>query len=200
MKSFPERNMFRFLRYVLLFLCIVSLFCAAACGAPASDHTQGQGSVPSEEGGQENDQTGQGGQQGLPDGDGQEESDPEQGEEQVQEGKMYLKIGETVLTATLADNEAARELAQRLPLTLDLRDYGGFEKVGSLGFSLPRADASVTTQPGEFVLYQGNQFVLFYGQNTWSYTRLGRIDGMTAQQLQEILGGGNVTITLSSER
>ena len=74
---------------------------------------------------------------------------------------MYLKIGNTVLTATLADNQAARELAQRLPLTLGLRDYGGFEKVGSLGFSLPRADVSVTAQPGEFVLYQGNQFVLF---------------------------------------
>lgn len=190
--------MFRFLRYVLLFLCIVSLFCAAACGAPASDHTQGQGGISSEEGGQENDQTEQGGRQDLPDGDAQEENLP--GQDEVQEGKMYLKIGDTVLTATLADNQAARELAQRLPLTLDLRDYGGFEKVGSLGFSLPRADESVTAQPGEFVLYQGNQFVLFYGQNTWSYTRLGRIDGMTAQQLQEILGGGNVTVTLSAER
>lgn len=196
MKSFPERNMSRFLRYVLLFLCIVSLFCAAACGAPASDHTQGHGGISSEEGEQQDDQAEQGGRQDLPDGDGQEESDPEQGEE----GKMYLKIGNTVLTATLADNQAARELAQRLPLTLDLRDYGGFEKVGSLGFSLPRVDVSVTAQPGEFVLYQGNQFVLFYGQNTWSYTRLGKIDGMTAQQLQEILGEGNVTVTLSAER
>lgn len=198
MKSFPERNMFRFLRYVLLFLCIVSLFCAAACGAPAADHTQGQGGISSEEGGQQDDQAEQGGRQDLPDGDGQEENLP--GQDEVQEGKMYLKIGNTVLTATLADNQAARELAQRLPLTLDLRDYGGFEKVGSLGFFLPRADVYVTAQPGEFVLYQGNQFVLFYGQNTWSYTRLGRIDGMAAQQLQEILGGGNVTVTLSAER
>lgn len=147
MKSFPERNMFRFLRYVLLFLCIVSLFCAVSCGAPASDHTQGQGGISSEEGGLQDDQAEQGGRQDLPDGDGQEENLP--GQDEVQEGKMYLKIGNTVLTATLADNQAARELAQRLPLTLDLRDYGGFEKVGSLGFSLPRADVSVTAQPGE---------------------------------------------------
>lgn len=113
---------------------------------------------------------------------------------------MYLKIGDTVLAATLADNNAARALAQMLPLTLNLRDYGGFEKVGSLGSSLPRSDVSVTTQPGEFVLYQGNQFVLFYGQNTWAYTRLGKINGIMAGQLKEILGEGNVTITLSAER
>ena len=101
---------------------------------------------------------------------------------------IYIKIGEESAAIRLALSDAARELKDRLAegdIVYTADDYGGFEKVGSLGFSLPRADVSVTAQPGEFVLYQGNQFVLFYGQNTWSYTRLGRIDGMTAQQLQE---------------
>lgn len=184
MKNFPERGKYRFFRYVLLFLCIVSLFCTAACGAAGSetDHAQGQ-------------------EENISEQDGESETiRPEQGEGQAQEVKMYLKTGDAVFTATLADNDAARALVKMLPLTLTLRDYGGFEKVGSLGSSLPRSDVSVTTQPGEFVLYQGTQFVLFYGQNTWSYTRLGKIEGITAQQLKEILGEGSVTVTLSMEK
>ena len=77
--------------------------------------------------------------------------------------------------------------------------YGGFEQVGPLGTSLPRNDSSTTTQAGDIVLYSGDQIVLFYGSNSWSYTRLGKIAGMTEAEIAEMLGQGGVTITLSME-
>lgn len=78
-------------------------------------------------------------------------------------------------------------------------DYGDMEKVGALGFSLPRNDVRTTTSAGDMILYQGNSVVLFYGSNTWSYTRLGRVDGVsTREQMLDLLGGkGSVTITFS---
>ncbi len=114
--------------------------------------------------------------------------------------KITFTIGETNLTATLAENSATEELKKRLktaPVTIDMRDYGGWEKVGSLGFDLPAIDEEITAEPCEFVLYQGNQLVIFYGSNSWSYTRLGKLENVTQAELKEILGSGNVTITLS---
>ena len=81
-----------------------------------------------------------------------------------------------------------------------MSDYGGWEKVGSFGFSLPTSNEQITAQPCEFVLYQGNQLVIFYGSNSWSYTRLGKIDNITQSELIAILGTGNVTVTLSLEK
>ncbi len=116
------------------------------------------------------------------------------------ENKITFTIGETELSATLAENTATEELIKRLktaPLTIEMRDYGGWEKVGSLGFDLPASDEEITAQPCEFVLYQGNQLVIFYGSNSWSYTRLGKFENVTQAELKQILGSGNVTITLS---
>ena len=95
------------------------------------------------------------------------------------------------------DNAAAKALAELLPLTLSLRDYGGFEKVGNIGSDLPREDERITMTAGDLILYQGNQFVLCYGENVWSYTRLGRIEGVTSAQLRKALGTGDVTVKLS---
>lgn len=83
-----------------------------------------------------------------------------------------------------------------------MNDYGNMEKVGSLGFSLPRNDTRITTSPGVLVLYQGNMLVLFYGSNTWRYTPLGKVDGVdTRDGMLNLLGGaGDVTLTLSAER
>ena len=75
--------------------------------------------------------------------------------------------------------------------------YGGFEQVGSLGTSLPRNDKQTTTEAGDIVLYSGNQIVVFYGSNSWTYTRLGRITDKTAAEMADLLGKGNVTITIS---
>jgi hypothetical protein len=80
-------------------------------------------------------------------------------------------------------------------LTVEMDDYGGFEKVGSLGATLTRNDTQITTQPGDVILYQGNQITIYYGTNTWSFTRLARIDDST--DLQEKLGDGTVSVTFS---
>ncbi len=77
--------------------------------------------------------------------------------------------------------------------------YGGFEQVGSLGASLPRSDTRITTQAGDIVLYAGDQIVVFYGSNTWAYTRLGRITDLSPEELAALLGKGDVSLTLSLE-
>ena len=111
---------------------------------------------------------------------------------------FYLTVEGVTFPATFADNQGAEALADLLtdgPLTLSLEDYGGFEKVGSLGQSLPTSNTHITTQSGDIVLYQGNQIVLFYGSNSWSYTRLGQVTDLTGWQ--EALGHGDVTVTFS---
>ena len=114
--------------------------------------------------------------------------------------KMKIEVNGSLFTATLADNAAADALADWVeegPVTLELSDYAGFEKVGPLGRSLPASDSQTTTHAGDIVLYQGDQIVLFYGSNSWSYTRLGHIDDLTGWE--DALGGGDVTVTLSLE-
>ena len=90
-----------------------------------------------------------------------------------------------------------RELLAQGPLTIEMEDYGGFEKVGPLGTTLTRNDASITTQPGDVILYQGNQITIYYGTNSWSFTRLARIDDPSG--LREKLGDGEVSVTFSLE-
>lgn len=128
---------------------------------------------------------------------------PKPVESETQEAtKMNLQIGDTTLTATLADNSSARALAELLkkgPLTLSLEDYAGMEKVGPLGTALPQNNERMVTAPGDIILYQGSSFVIYYGTNSWSLTRLGHIDDADEDQLCELLGDGAVTVTLSLE-
>ena len=119
----------------------------------------------------------------------------------VQEGDndMQMMIGETPVTVAWEDNEsveAPKTLAVE-GLTIEMSMYGGFEQVGSIGQSLPRDDAQTTTASGDIVLYSGNQMVVFYGSNSWAYTRLGHITDQTPEQMKVLLGSGDVTITLS---
>ena len=116
--------------------------------------------------------------------------------------KVLLKVGGNTMTATLADNDATRELTNLLEqgdITIRMSDYGGFEKVGALPQSFPTSNMQITTVPGDIMLYQGNQMVIFYGSNTWSYTSLGKIDGATESNIRKFLGNGNITLTLSLE-
>ena len=114
--------------------------------------------------------------------------------------KLQIEVNGHVLNGTLADNTSAEALAELLsegPLTLNMSDYGSFEKVGPLPQSLPKNDERITTEPGDIILYLGNQITIYYDVNTWDFTRLGRIDGVTQAELMEILGSGDVTVTLS---
>ena len=118
--------------------------------------------------------------------------------------KMYITIGNQTLPVTLVKNNATEALMAALaanPITYEADDYGGFEKVGALGMSLPTNNQQLTTQAGDVILYSGNQIVLFYGSNSWSYTRLGRIEYESLEQLKSFLkaGQGRVSVTLSEE-
>ena len=122
--------------------------------------------------------------------------------EQEEITQMYLTVNENKIEVTLAENSAVDALVERLrqgDITYTANDYGGFEKVGSLGFSLPRSDTQITTEAGDVILYSGNQIVLFYGSNSYSYTRLGKINGYTATQLRTLLaaGEGSIQVTIS---
>ena len=120
------------------------------------------------------------------------------------EMKLYITIDGKTLPVILVENEATRTLVaalQESPITYEADDYGGFEKVGGLGRSLPTSNQQITTEAGDVILYSGNQIVLFYGSNTWSYTRLGRIQYTTLDELKSFLkaGQGRISVTLSAE-
>lgn len=113
---------------------------------------------------------------------------------------LMMAIGDTPVSVAWEDGdavEALRELCREKPLTIEMSMYGGFEQVGSIGTVLPTADRQTTTSPGDIVLYSGDQLVVFYGSNTWAYTRLGHITDQTTQELTHLLSNGDVTITLS---
>lgn len=118
----------------------------------------------------------------------------------AQNQTLNIQIGETVFTAPLVENSstaALKELLAQGPLTIQMHDYGNFEKVGPLGTDLPRNDEQITTEPGDLILYQGNSFVIYYDTNSWNFTRLGKINNATQAELKEVLGNGDVTVTLS---
>ena len=121
--------------------------------------------------------------------------------EEISAMNMMVQVGGSTFTATLEENtavDALVEMMEQEPVTIQMSDYSGFEKVGPLGTSLPASNQQTTTQAGDIVLYQGNQIVMFYGSNSWSYTRLGHIDDLTGWG--EALGsGGDVTVTFSLE-
>ena len=118
----------------------------------------------------------------------------------METNRMNIQIEDTVLTVTLVENssvDALKEVLSEGPITINMRDYGSMEKVGSLGMDLPRNDQQITTEAGDIILYQGNAFVIYYAPNSWNFTRLGKINNVTAEELRGILGDGFVTITLS---
>lgn len=121
-------------------------------------------------------------------------------EENMETSVFYIKAGDTTFTANFADNtsaDALRELLAEGSLTIEMSDYGDFEKVGSIGESLPQNNESITTEPGDIILYQGNSITIYYDTNTWNFTRLGKIADVTRDELLDALGSGDVTVTFS---
>ena len=180
-----------------ILLCM--LLCLTACGSKLSGQPE---PLPIETSGAERSDEVQ---------DTEETAGPEQAtEDETTEAKEAVKeeqgqmlqmtIDDTVVQVEWESNDsvqALRELCVNQPLTIQMSMYGGFEQVGAIGKKLPRNDKQTTTNAGDIVLYSGNQMVVFYGSNSWAYTRLGRITDKTAGEMSEILGHADVTIKLS---
>ena len=115
---------------------------------------------------------------------------------------IFLIFFIVVITVVIAiiftiNNDELLEKLEIEDITINMKDYANFEKVGSLGFNLTRNDKQITTEAGDLILYQGNQFVIYYDTNSWNFTKLGHIDNITQEELKQILGQDNVTVTLS---
>lgn len=140
------------------------------------------------------------GQHGQTTGD--EDDNNGNGETDMENNTIRLTVNDRSFTATLVENSSTEALKERLAqgdIRIRMNDYGDMEKVGSLGFSLPRNDVQTTTCPGDLILYQGNSLVIYYDTNSWSFTRLGHVDGVsTREEMLGLLGGtGEITLTLS---
>ncbi|MDE6273007.1 MAG: hypothetical protein K2M31_08380 [Muribaculaceae bacterium] len=116
--------------------------------------------------------------------------------------KIHITVNGVTQTILLSDSEAAMELKNRVnsgDIRVKMNDYGSFEKVGELPWSLPTSNLQISTIPGDVMLYQGNNIVIFYGTNSWSYTPLGKIEGMTPDEIRNFLAGDRIEAILSAD-
>lgn len=132
-----------------------------------------------------------------------EEPDDEAEQPQADQNRtLQMTIGGTPVSVVWEDNDAVqalKELCKDQPLTISMSMYGGFEQVGSIGTALPQDDVQTTTTAGDIVLYSGDQMVVFYGSNTWAYTRLGHITDKSADEMTDLLSNGDTVITIALE-
>ena len=119
------------------------------------------------------------------------------GEITTEEPAMTLMIGENEVPVTWEDNPSVDALKEFLPLTVEMSMYGSFEQVGSIGQAIVSNDEQIKTEPGDIVLYSDDQIVIFYGKNSWAYTRLGHVD-LSQKEMEDLLAHGDVTITISA--
>lgn len=191
-------------RAILIFLSFIFIFAFASCGEKSGEN-EGEISISKEENSsvilENNEQT----NEKISENDSEEieiseENDSEKIDKKTEEKVMKISVNGYVLNAVLADTAAAGELYELIknkPLTLTLSEYGSFEKVGKLPQEFTKNDEFISAQPGDIMLYQGNQMTIFYGENSWDYTRLGKIENTSADELSEIFGSGDVEVTIS---
>lgn len=113
--------------------------------------------------------------------------------------EFIIEVNNKELVVKVEDNSSSKALLEKLKagdITINAQDYGNFEKVGDLGFDLPRNDKQITTKPGDVILYQGNKITLYYDTNSWNFTKIGEVTNVDSNELKSILGKGNVTMTL----
>ena len=166
---------------LLMILCLLLVF-MTACGDDQGDAGSPVGE-PVEESSTVSDAT--------------EAEENDQEESAMKELKMEISGAEVAVS--WEDNESVAALRELAPVTVEMSMYGDFEQVGSLGSKLPRNDKQTTTKAGDIVLYSGSQIVVFYGSNSWAYTRLGRIEGLTVGELTDLLSNGDVTLKIYTE-
>ena len=175
------------MKRIILVLLLVALLCIIFAGCDKAE-TSASDSTHSESSTESSTQS------------GTESSKPNSTLQNTSEDTMFIIIGEHTLNVKMADNSSAKALLALLKdgdITVDAHDYGSFEKVGALGAELPTNDERITTEPGDVILYQGDQITVYYDTNSWSFTRLGKVQGLTSGELRTILGDGDVTMVLS---
>jgi outer membrane lipoprotein-sorting protein len=184
---------------IFLAFCMTIMFCMSACAGTTKNTSSDQGAV-NEISASENNETESPEENVTPEGTTMYQLAAEN--EAIGDSSMTMKIGDTEVNVDWEDNqavEALRNMAEDGDVTIQMSMYGGFEQVGLIGQSLPRDDKQITTSSGDVVLYSGNQMVVFYGSNSWSYTRLGHISDKNTEDMTDLLSNGDVTITISIE-
>lgn len=181
----------RLLTTILIMSLTLMISCLSACSEnEKTDETAGGGAGTETE-----EMTGE-----TENGSDDEDAAPEKNEEEVI--NMTMKINDEVVNVTWENNESVKALlkmAAEDPVVVNMSMYGGFEQVGLLGTTLPSNDQNIKTKPGDIVLYTSDSIVVFYGNNSWAYTRLGHIEDKSKAELQDLLSRGNVVITITAE-
>jgi outer membrane lipoprotein-sorting protein len=191
-------------KMILIAFCMTIMFCMSACSGNTINSGDNQNAV-TEISTSENVETESSEENVMSEGTVMyqlAEKDESVDDEAIGDSTMIMKIGDTKVNVEWEDNqavEALRDMAKDGDITIQMSMYGGFEQVGSIGQSLPRDDKQTTTSSGDIVLYSGNQMVVFYGSNSWSYTRLGHISDKDEAEMADLLSNGDVTITISRE-
>ena len=191
-------------KMILIAFCMTIMFCMSACAGTTKNTSDDQGAV-NEISASEHHETESPEENVMSEATAMYQLAIENKaaeDEAIGDSSMTMKIGDTKVNVDWEDNqavEALRNMAEDGDVTIQMSMYGGFEQVGSIGQSLPRDDKQTTTSSGDVVLYSGNQMVVFYGSNSWSYTRLGHISDKNAEDITDLLSNGDVTITISIE-
>jgi hypothetical protein len=168
-------------KMILIAFCMTIMFCMSACSGNTINSGDNQNAVTEIS---------------------TSEKDESADDEAIGDSTMIMMIDGTKVNVEWEDNQAVerlRDMAKDGDITIQMSMYGGFEQVGSIGQSLPRDDKQTTTSSGDIVLYSGNQMVVFYGSNSWSYTRLGHISDKDEAEMADLLSQGDVKITISME-
>ena len=184
-------------RTLMVFLSALLLIALPAC-AKGSQEEGSQGTAVSEEALQGVTASGEPLQGAAESEEKAKETEP--AVEENEEMRIYAHVGEHVLEIEPENNSSADAFLALLAegdVTVAMHDYGNFEKVGPLGTSLPTNDTSITTAPGDVILYQGDQITIYYDTNSWNFTRLGKVRGLTQTELKDVLGAGDVTVVFS---
>ena len=175
------------LAFIIIAAAICFSFCACAGGETDGAQSENNGTVAD---GRPTDDS----DEGVPSGGGQTDA-PSGDIEEVT--CMYIYINGNRLEVELAENSSAAALAAALSkddIVYMADDYGNFEKVGDIGMTLPRNDGHISVSPGDVILYLGSNICLYYGSNSWNFTRLGRINGYSDEQLRTLLGAGQGSV------
>lgn len=191
-------------KMILIAFCMTIMFCMGACSGNTINSGDNQNAA-TEISASENDEAESSEENVMSEGSAKyqlAEKDESAEDEAIGDSTMIMMIDGTKVNVEWEDNQAVerlRDMAEDGDITIQMSMYGGYEQVGSIGQSLPRDDKQTTTTSGDIVLYSGNQMVVFYGSNSWSYTRLGHISDKDEAEMADLLSQGDVTITISTE-